>query len=112
MKQVIIVREDLGMSCGKMVAQAAHAAVNAVRNASESDVNEWIESGYKKIALAVDSVLALEQLAEAAKTAGLPFALITDFGYTEVAPGTVTALGIGPAEDAKVNRITKKLRLL
>ena len=62
--------------------------------------------------LKVDSLDALEELFRKAKSAGLPASMIQDRGLTQVDPGTVTCLGVGPAPDAEVDNITGKLKLL
>jgi PTH2 family peptidyl-tRNA hydrolase len=38
--------------------------------------------------------------------------LITDAGSTQIAPGTKTCLGVGPAEEKEIDKITKDLKLL
>ena len=47
-----------------------------------------------------------------AKKAKLPCAIIKDAGHTQLEPGTITALAIGPAEEDVIDKITKNLKLL
>ncbi|VVB87780.1 Peptidyl-tRNA hydrolase [uncultured archaeon] len=62
--------------------------------------------------LRVAALQDLFELKEAARKRGLSTALIQDAGLTEVPPGTVTVLGIGPAEASELDRITGHLKLL
>ena len=62
--------------------------------------------------LKVKSLKELKLLYRKAKRLKLPCALIRDAGLTQVKPGTITCLGIGPAEDKKIDKITGKLKLL
>ena len=110
MKQVILIRQDLKLPKGKPAAQAAHASVEA---ALKSDyLNDWRMHGQAKIVLKVADERALVEYFQKAKDAGLSASLITDAGHTVVAPGTKTAVGIGPANDEDIDLITSNLPLL
>ena len=45
-----------------------------------------------------------------AKSAGLITYLVQDAGHTEVSPGTVTVLGIGPAPRSSIEALTTELK--
>ena len=49
---------------------------------------------------------------QTAKDQGLPTALITDAGRTCIAPGTKTAVAIGPADEEEIDNITGELGML
>ena len=93
----LIVRQDLGMSTGKIAAQCAHAAVDVVQRARRSRVHErWRAGGSRKIVLGVDDEASLQEVFNSVPE-GCFSHLVTDAGHTEVAPGTVTVLGLlGP----------------
>ena len=114
-KQTIVLRADLGMSKGKIAAQSGHAAVSAAEEARRKYCewwSAWLKEGQCKIAVKVISEKELLELERQARELGLPCALITDRGLTELPPGTVTCLGIGPAPSNKVDDITGQLSLL
>ncbi|MDI9644990.1 MAG: peptidyl-tRNA hydrolase Pth2 [Candidatus Verstraetearchaeota archaeon] len=114
-KQAIVVRQDLKMSKGKTAAQAAHASVSSYLAASEhrSKWSElWLQEGQKKVVLKVNSLDELLDLKVRADREGIPNALVQDAGLTELEPGTITCLGIGPGPAEDVDRITGKLKLL
>ncbi len=114
-KQVIVFRSDLRLSKGKTAAQVGHAAVSAAEQARKHRskwFEDWLEEGQCKIAVKVKNAKAMAELEMQAKESGLPCALIVDRGLTEIPPGTVTCLGIGPAPVERIDRITGALRLL
>jgi len=110
-KQVIVLRKDLGLSPGKAAAQAAHASLQACKLAKAADLKKWEKEGAKKVVLAVESEAELLDVFQRAKRARLPAAIISDAGLTEIPAGTKTAVGIGPAEDAKIDAIVGSLKL-
>ncbi len=115
LKQVIVIRRDLKMGKGKLAVQAAHAAVSAYVEAQRvvpALAREWLLQGQKKIAVRVDSEEELIEVYRKAVAENLPVALIEDAGLTQLPPGTKTAVGIGPAEAERIDRITGKLKLL
>ena len=112
MKQVIIIRKDLGMEKGKIAAQAAHASLQAYKKADSKARELWESSGAKKVILRVDTLKELEELHNQARKAKLPCVIIRDAGKTQVASGSLTALGIGPADENKVDKITGNLKML
>lgn len=111
-KQCLIIRSDVKMSRGKTCAQAAHAAVIAYERADAAIKKKWLQEGQKKVVLKVSSERALLEIKTLAEHAGLSTGLVQDAGLTEIPPGTVTALGIGPAKSEDLDRITSDLSLL
>jgi PTH2 family peptidyl-tRNA hydrolase len=114
-KQVIVVRNDLEISRGKTATQAGHAAVSAAEEARKHFSkwwSAWLNEGQCKIVVKVSNEKELLKLKDEAQEMGLPYALIEDRGLTEIPPGTVTCLGIGPAPAEKIDKITGKLSLL
>ncbi|MFC5135767.1 MULTISPECIES: peptidyl-tRNA hydrolase Pth2 [Haloferacaceae] len=111
MKQAIVARRDLGMGEGKLAAQVAHASLSAYEDTGRRSRKKWKGSGQKKVVLGADSESQLFELADKADTEGIPYAVIRDAGHTELEPGTVTALAVGPASDDLVDRVTGDLPL-
>jgi len=70
-----------------------------------------MKEGQRKIVLKVNSEDELLRKEREAKEAGIPSALISDMGLTELPPGTITALGIGPAPEMMIDKITGSLPL-
>ena len=111
-KQAILIRDDLKLPKGKLAAQACHASVESALNANKRMLSEWRLSGQKKIVLKVKDEEELIQYFQEAKDSDLSCSLITDAGLTVIAPGTKTAVGIGPDEESKIDALVGKLKLL
>lgn len=113
--QNIVVREDLKISVGKLCVQIAHASVLAAEKAKKTNKEwweGWFKEGQRKIVVKVESKEKLFELKEKAEKLGLPLSIVEDKGLTELPPGTVTCLGIGPAPKNLINKVTGKLPLL
>jgi len=113
-KMVVVVREDLQLSCGKLAVQVAHAAVECTLKSKKKNpwLDDWLKEGQKKVVVKAKDLKALYELEFKAKSLGLITAIIRDAGLTEVPPGTVTCLGIGPGPEEIVNKVTGNLPLV
>ena len=83
--QLVLLSPHADMTAGKAMAQAAHAAQLGWRSLRRRPRRKWQEAGFP---LAVRD--ATERQWQAALQAGAP--LVHDGGFTEVEPGTATAL--------------------
>jgi len=98
-KLVLIVRNDLKMSKGKIAAQVGHAVVDATIAAIENGkLCKWQKDGETIIALKVENEKTLNT--------------ILDAGRTEVADGTCTVGFVGPDRVDKIDKLTSQLKCL
>jgi PTH2 family peptidyl-tRNA hydrolase len=125
-KQVIVMRKDLGMRKGKMIAQGAHASLKVLLDAGAIDaaggrftlaldpaLAAWLGGRFTKICVSVDSEAELDAVVDRARSAGVPCALVVDAGTTEFhGVPTRTCCAVGPAWSDAVDAITGGLPLL
>lgn len=137
-KQVIVMRTDLGMRKGKMCAQAAHASMKVFFDnfrrlrllkgefngktfdggvmyhvSLPAELCEWVDGLFTKIVVGIDSEEKLKALHTEVLLAGLPCALIEDAGLTEFhGVTTPTCIAIGPAKSEDIDPFTKDLKLI
>lgn len=132
-KQVIVMRKDLNMRKGKMIAQGAHASLKATLKlfnrygtsrdtmiyetefGFESIAYKWLEEHMTKICVYVESEEELIAIYNKAKELSdlMPAALILDAGFTEFnGVPTYTCAAIGPWISEEIDKITGHLKLL
>lgn len=75
-------------------------------------LKRWERMGQAKIAVQVKSEDELMTLQARALSLGLVAEVIADAGRTQIASGSYTVLGIGPAPKSAVDAVTGGLKLL
>jgi PTH2 family peptidyl-tRNA hydrolase len=127
-KQVIVMRSDLNMPKGKLVAQGSHASLSFLTRRLDptccyhpnssmivlSDVQQrWLDESFIKVVLKVSSEEELLDIKQQAEEAGIECHLVTDDGRTmfDGVP-TNTCVALGPDLDIRIDPITAHLRLL
>ena len=105
------------MTPGKMASQVAHACLQLATNL-DSDrnrqllVKEWQENSSEKIVvLECHSLDEMKSITSKAEQLGIPTAPVADAGRTEVEPGTVTCIAVGPGDENIIDQITGRLKL-
>ena len=114
-KQVILIRTDLKMGVGKKCAQSCHASVSAsdlVRRRNKIVWKLWINGGQKKVVLKINTIDEIKDIIIQLERKKINYFLVKDAGLTQLTPGTITALGIGPALSSEIDEITGDLKLL
>lgn len=123
-KQVIVLRKDLNMRKGKMVAQGAHASMAAILYRGtrvndviqiplDCDIGPWLLGRFAKITVSVNDEASLKDIYAKAQAAALPCSLIQDAGLTEFnGVPTLTAVAVGPGPIDVIDAITGHLPLL
>lgn len=116
-KQVIVIRKDLGMRKGKMIAQGAHASMKVfldrpISFMTKPPISEWLSGSFTKIVVYVNSEDELLDIYNIAVKNDIPTAIIKDAGKTEFKEPTYTAIAIGPYWNTEIDKITGHLPLL
>ncbi|TGJ88058.1 hypothetical protein E0Z10_g727 [Xylaria hypoxylon] len=122
-KLVLVVRTDLGMTKGKIASQCSHATLACYKTLSQIAARQptsaeakilqrWERLGQAKIAVQAKSKEELLTLMGKARSLGVTAEVTQDAGRTQIDPGSLTVLGIGPAPKSLVDQITGGLKLL
>ena len=114
-KLVVVARQDLKLSPGKLAVQVAHAAVECALSTKKHKAtwfSHWDAEGAKKVVVKVPRLEEFYPLKEHAEALGIAAVIISDAGLTEIPPGTETVLGLGPAPNNIIDQVTGELSLL
>lgn len=87
---VLWLNPDLGMSAGKAMAQAGHAAQLAWWELSDEERTAWRDAGFPLAVRTADP-------ARWSELTGIGLPLVRDAGFTEIAPGSCTVVADHPA---------------
>mmetsp|Transcript_11818 Transcript_11818/g.25917 ORF Transcript_11818/g.25917 Transcript_11818/m.25917 type:complete len:189 (+) Transcript_11818:96-662(+) len=114
-KMVLCVNTSLGMGKGKIAAQCGHAAVGCYKRSQRqcpSALSAWERTGCAKIAVKCPSEEEMGAILEKAAKKGIPVNLVEDAGRTQIAAGSRTVLGLGPAPVREFEGVTSHLKLM
>ena len=114
-KMILCVNQELPMGKGKVAAQCCHAAVGCYKRASKQcpvALRSWEVTGCAKIALKCPTEEELLSIATLALERDIPVYLVEDAGRTQIAAGSRTVLGLGPAPAHVFEGLTSHLKLM
>lgn len=131
-RQVIVMRKDLNMRKGKMIAQGSHASMMFLTKKFRLGVSlteenpqigamvhlstveqQWLEGLFTKICLSVNSEAELRELIDKGRAANIVVHEVIDAGKTEFnGVPTLTCAAFGPDEKDVLQPITGHLPLL
>jgi peptidyl-tRNA hydrolase, PTH2 family len=115
-KMILVVNMELkGMGNGKKMAQCCHAAVGCYKHAMKvcpSAVKWWDRTGCAKIAVKCPTEDEMIEIWQKARSIGMPCYLVEDAGRTQIAAGSRTVLGLGPAPAYVYDGLTSHLKLV
>ncbi len=126
----LVFREDLKMTKGKVAAQAGHAVQLVIEKLRDTcgpesvlprdsdrvfedwgNFVQWKLNSYTKVAVKVPDWSAFTELCADLHFDEVTYAVVTDEGRTNVAPGSVTCLAIAPMPRDVAVKYVGKLKL-
>ncbi|CCG20679.1 Pth2 protein [Candida orthopsilosis Co 90-125] len=119
-RMTLVVRQDLKMGKGKAAAQCSHATLSLYKKITNPNsdaynpqmVRRWeYGNGQAKITLQVPNQEEMDMLYAQAISLGINACIIHDAGRTQIAAGSATVLGLGPAPKKVLDQITGELKL-
>ena len=114
-EMVLVVNTELGMGKGKVAAQCGHAAVACFKAALVEEpqlVATWERTGQTKVVVRGGGEESLLAVSKAGRQAGMVVAEVRDAGRSQVKAGSLTVIGLGPANNLLIDKVAGKLKLL
>ena len=106
MKQMIVVNDSLGLSEETWVAQVACASIGAFIESGLRNRKAWLKEGRPRTVLSAFDEKDLRDLLSNAERLKLPVYLVGEQGRAASPTDTLACLGIGPAPDAQIDKLT------
>ncbi|CAI5755524.1 unnamed protein product [Candida verbasci] len=119
-KMTLVIRSDLKMSKGKVAAQCSHATLALYKKITNPDLDSYNPNmvkrweylnGQAKITLQVPNEEEMDILFAKAISLGINCYIVHDAGRTQIAAGSATVLGLGPAPKKVLDEVTGELKL-
>jgi len=113
-KMVFFVRHDLKMQKGKIASQCAHASIGLYKKLLKNKndlLDDWEETGCKKIVLKVDNENAFGDILVFCERHNILNHTVVDAGKTQIQANSRTVLVI-IEESKKLNDLTRKFKLM
>lgn len=119
-RMTLVVRQDLKMGKGKAAAQCSHATLALYEKITNPEspaynpemVQRWkYGNGQAKITLQVPNQEDMDMLFAQAMSLGINAYIVHDAGRTQIAAGSATVLGLGPAPKRVIDELTHDLKL-
>ena len=110
-KMLLIVRQDLKMSKGKIASQCCHATLGLYKQLKPEDVEVWENTGQKKVVLKCKTYKDMAKIQDKAKEMKISNYVVCDAGRTEIAAGSYTVLALYDTEH-RLNQICHHLKPL
>lgn len=115
LKMWLVVRRDIPMSRGKVLAQAGHAYGQLYRYLTLMQpglMMAYLECNQPKVTVTARDEARLAQVARTCAAAGIPHILVCDAGRSELEPNTPTVVAFGPCLRDELPSVLARLQLM
>ena len=103
---MIVLNDALGLSEERWGAQVAYASIGAFIESGRSNRKAWLKEGRPKTVLSAFDEKDLRDLLSNAERLKLPVYVVGEQGRVASLADTLFCLGIGPAPNAQIDKLT------